>query len=220
MEFIILVGAVVAVFGAMMITLALSPNNNKTATRSSIDPVANEASAESRLTGIQMAQGQKAEETPAPQPQPAQTASAPEPEPIAPTRFEEPVYNSLVHQQHDVMMPTHPLQLEATEIINTQIERLQAEYIRISEDRTRLAQELLTSWLIEKFEDTHSRLKTDTKREAQDLRQQLVKVSAEFERVEFRLASLQNLQYRLDDPRVTEQIDDLVYAVKQLARER
>ena len=112
------------------------------------------------------------------------------------------------------------MQLEAVEIISAQIERLQAEYIRVSEDRTRLAQELLTSWLIEKFEDSSNRLKSDTKKEAQDLRQQLVKVSAEFERVEFRLSSLQNLQYRLDDPRVTQQIDDLVYAVKQLARER
>ena len=85
---------------------------------------------------------------------------------------------------------------------------------------TRLAQELLTSWLIEKFDDSSNRLKVETKKEAQDLRQQLVKVSAEFERVEFRLASLENLQSRLDDPHIARQIDDLVYAVKQLARER
>ena len=118
------------------------------------------------------------------------------------------------------MLATHPLQLEANEIISAQLERLQSEYLRISEERTRLAQELLTSWLIEKFEDSPTRLKSETKREAQDLRQQLIKVSSEFERVEFRLSSLQSLQYRLDDPRVTQQIDDLVYAVKQLARER
>ncbi|HET7375113.1 MAG TPA: hypothetical protein VFK30_00305 [Anaerolineae bacterium] len=211
MELLILVGAVVAVLGAMMITLALSPNSSKAAPQSSIDQATTEApaaEAQPPKTGIQMAQAQTPEEIPSAQPvKPAPVSE----EPAAPV--------SLVERHDEVMMPTHPLQLEATEIISAQIERLQAEYIRISEDRTRLAQELLTSWLIDKFEESPNRLKSDTKREAQDLRQQLVKVSAEFERVEFRLSSLQNLQYRLDDPRVTQQIDDLVYAVKQLARE-
>jgi hypothetical protein len=209
MELLILVGAVVAVLGAMMITLALSPNGSKAAPQSPVDRSTTDASAadsQPRLTGIQLAQAQvqKVEETP--------IRAELEPEPVAPV--------SLIERHDDVMLATHPLQLEATEIISAQLERLQSEYLRIGEERTRLAQELLTSWLIEKFEDSPTRLKTDTKREAQDLRQQLIKVSSEFERVEFRLSSLQSLQYRLDDPRVTQQIDDLVYAVKQLARER
>lgn len=208
MELLILVGAVVAVLGAMMITLALSPSGSKAAPQPSIDSATTEApaaEAQPQKTGIQMAQAQTSEVTPSAQPAPVSE------EPAAPV--------SLVERHDEVVIPTHPLQLEATEIISAQIERLQTEYIRISEDRTRLAQELLTSWLIDKFEESPNRLKSDTKREAQDLRQQLVKVSAEFERVEFRLSSLQNLQFRLDDPRVTQQIDDLVYAVKQLARE-
>jgi hypothetical protein len=209
MELLILVGAVVAVLGAMMITLALSPNGSKAAPQSPVARSTAEAPAaevQPRLTGIQLAQAQaqKVEETP--------IRAELEPESVAPV--------SLIERHDDVMLATHPLQLEATEIISAQLERLQSEYLRIGEERTRLAQELLTSWLIEKFEDSPTRLKTDTKREAQDLRQQLIKVSSEFERVEFRLSSLQSLQYRLDDPRVTQQIDDLVYAVKQLARER
>ena len=57
-------------------------------------------------------------------------------------------------------------------------------------------------------------------RASQDLRQQLVRVSGEFERTQYRLTSLQNLQSRLDDPRIAHQIDDLVNAVKHLARVR
>lgn len=216
MELLILVGAVVAVLGAMMITLALSPNGSQTAPQPverSMSAEAPVADSQSRLTGIQLAQAQtpKVEETSAQ----ADLQPSPESEP----ERRAPV-SVIQHHQPEMMLATHPLQLEATEIISAQLERLQAEYIRISEERTRLAQELLTSWLIEKFEESPTRLKTDTKREAQDLRQQLIKVSSEFERVEFRLSSLQSLQYRLDDPRVTQQIDDLVYAVKQLARER
>ncbi len=206
MVLLILIGAIVAVLGAMMITLALSPSGGKSAPQPPIDsatasiaPDTTEVrtgDGQSRLTGIQLAQAQKSAEAAA---------------------LAESV--SLVERHDEVSLPNTPLQLETLEIISAQIERLQTEYLRIGEDRKRLAQELLTSWLIEKFDDSPGRLKVDTKKEAQDLRQQLVKTSGEFERVEFRLTSLQNLQARLDDPRVTQQIDDLVYAVKQLARE-
>jgi hypothetical protein len=207
MVLLILVGAVVAVLGAMMITLALSPSGSKSAPQPPIDSAAasiapdatetQSGNGRSRLTGIQLAQAKKSAEDAA---------------------LAESV--SLVERHDEVSLPNNPLQLETLEIISAQIERLQTEYLRIGEDRKRLAQELLTSWLIEKFDESPGRLKADTKKEAQDLRQQLVKTSGEFERVEFRLISLQNLQARLDDPRVTQQIDDLVYAVKQLARER
>ncbi|HZY46039.1 MAG TPA: hypothetical protein VFF70_14975 [Anaerolineae bacterium] len=204
---VILVGAVIAVFGAMMITLALWPSGSKSAPQPPIDTAAvaiasdatevRTADDQSRLTGIQRAQARKSAEAAA---------------------LAESV--SLIERHEEVSRPNIPLQLETLEIISAQIERLQTEYLRVGEDRKRLAQELLTSWLIEKFDETPGRLKADTKKEAQDLRQQLIKTSGEFERVEFRLTSLVNLQARLDDPRVTQQIDDLVYAVKQLARER
>ena len=152
-----------------------------------------------------------AEETPVPEEVQPATEAAPETTPETAT----PVY--VDNRRNEIVVPVNALQLHATEIIATQIERLQAEYIRMDEERQHLAQELLTTLLIEKIEGSAGRLKIETKREAQDLRQQLIKVSADFERAQFRLASLQHLQARLYDPRVARQIDDLVKAVKQLA---
>lgn len=137
-------------------------------------------------------------------------------------RFDPVTPSSLFVEQRrtDLVLPVNALQLNATDLIATQIERLQAEYVQLEAERERLAQELLTSFLIEKIEGSAGRLQTETKKEAQDLRQKLVKVSADFERAQFRLASLEHLQDRLDDPRVARQIDELVKFVKQLARER
>jgi type IV secretory pathway VirB10-like protein len=210
---LIIIGAVVAVLGAMMLTIALSSNSAQPA------PTA-EPPVEAAQPPAQTAAGVKE----APPAEPAAPAAEVKPE-IKPEAEVPPEPEAsptvAIAERHDEMTsaPT-ALQLKTAEIIAGQIDRLQAEYLRIADEREHLAQELLTSWLIEKFEDSNGRLKVATKREAQDLRQRLVKVSAEFERVEFRLSSLQNLQTRLNEPRVTHQIEDLVNAVKQLARAR
>ena len=206
---LIIIGAVVAVLGAMLLAIALAPNVAGPAAQ---PPVRSEdAPAEPGVDNeIPPAETQAA----ATQPIPAQ-----EPEKVQPNS-EPPTPVAIAERHDEADLPLNPLQLKAVEILAGQVERLQAEYVRIGQEREHLAQELLTSWLITQFEDSAGRLKSDARQETHDLQHQLVKVSAEFERVEFRLASLQKLQSRLDDPRITRQIDDLVNAVRRLAGER
>ena len=234
MELIIIASAVILVFGAMIIAIAMSPGSAKPASPS--PSASEEVSAPEPAASV----AQPDEDQPAtPQPTAAQPA-VPQPiadQPVAAESVESqsaelseppaaplsPVTTSSVSvtERDDAnTLPLNPLQLKAAEIVSLQVDRLQAEYMRMGEERERLAQELLTSWLVERFEDAAAPLKADTRREVQDLRQQLARVSIEFERTQYRLTSLQNLQTRLDDPRIAHQIDDLVNAVKHLARVR
>lgn len=233
MEVLIIAAVVIAAFGAITLGWVLAQGESKTAapTAESADQPTEtpEATADQSWT----ASAQPADEATPPE-RPVFEPAAPrangqihaEP-PLADRvveadRFEPVTPSSLFVEQrrNDLILPVNALQLNATDLISAQIERLQAEYIQLETERERLAQELLTSFLIEKIEGSAGRLQTETKKEAQALRQQLVKVSADFERAQFRLASLQHLQDRLDDPRVARQIDELVKFVKQLARER
>jgi hypothetical protein len=218
-DLIIIAAVVIAAFGAIMIGWVLAQNIGRSSPEQATDseevtpdrkpdretnpPRPTEAAAPHEAA--------VAEETPVPEEVRPGAEATPETTPETAT----PVY--VDNRRNEIVVPVNALQLHATEIIATQIERLQAEYIRMDEERQHLAQELLTTLLIEKIEGSAGRLKIETKREAQDLRQQLIKVSADFERAQFRLASLQHLQARLDDPRVARQIDELVKAVKQLA---
>ena len=237
MELIIIASAIILVFGAMIIAIAMSPGSARPASQS--QPAAEEIPvADSEASAAQPMADQPATTQPATiqptvaQPatfepiaaQPAepiesQPAEKPEP-PAAPPSPAVTPSMSVAERDDASTLPLNPLQLKAAEILSLQVDRLQAEYMRMGEERERLAQELLTSWLVERFEDTAAPLKADTRREVQDLRQQLVRVSGEFERTQYRLTSLQNLQTRLDDPRIAHQIDDLVNAVKHLARVR
>jgi hypothetical protein len=116
--------------------------------------------------------------------------------------------------------PGNPLRLNATDLIAAQIELLYEEYVRLDDERSRLAQDLLTNMLFEKIERTAGRLDIVTEQSTLDLRKQLIKVSGEYERTQFRLGSLQHLNARLGDPRVAHQIEELVMTVRALARER
>jgi hypothetical protein len=234
MELIIIASAVILVFGAMIIAIAMSPGSARPASQS--QPASEEVpAADSEASAAQPAEDQPAATQPAtvqpaaPQPivdQPvaaelAESQSAEISEsPAAPLSPATTSSVSVAERDDASTLPLNPLQLKAAEIVSLQVDRLQAEYMRMGEERERLAQELLTSWLVERFEDAAAPLKADTRREAQDLRQQLARVSVEFERTQYRLTSLQNLQTRLDDPRIARQIDDLVNAVKHLARVR
>ena len=235
MELIIIASAIILVFGAMIIAIAMSPGNARQASQS--QPALEEvpAVASEEASAAQPAEEQPATieptaaQPPAPQPIVDQPIAAAPVEPQSAEIPESPTVplspattpSAAVAERDDAnTLPLNPLQLKAAEILSLQVDRLQAEYMRMGEERERLAQELLTSWLVERFEDAAAPLKADTRREAQDLRQQLVRVSVEFERTQYRLTSLQNLQTRLDDPRIAHQIDDLVNAVKHLARVR
>lgn len=120
----------------------------------------------------------------------------------------------------ELEVPGHPLRLNAIDLIAAQIETLYEEYVRLDEERSRLAQELLTNMLFEKIERTAGRLEIVTEQTTLDLRRELIKVSAEYDRVQFRLGSLQHLNARLGDPRVAHQIEELVVTVRALAGER
>ena len=120
----------------------------------------------------------------------------------------------------ELAVPGHPLRLNAIDLIASQIETLYEEYVRLDDERSRLAQELLTNMLFEKIERTAGRLDIVTEQSTLDLRKELIKVSSEYERVQFRLGSLQHLNARLGDPRVAHQIEELVITVRALAGER
>jgi hypothetical protein len=120
----------------------------------------------------------------------------------------------------ELEVPGHPLRLNAIDLIASQIETLYEEYVRLDEERSRLAQELLTNMLFEKIERTSGRLEIVTEQSTLDLRKELIKVTAEYERVQFRLGALQHLNARLGDPRVAHQIEELVMSVRSLAGER
>lgn len=120
----------------------------------------------------------------------------------------------------ELAVPGHPLRLNAIDLIASQIEILYEEYVRLDEERSRLAQELLTNMLFEKIERTAGRLEIVTEQTTLDLRRELIKVSAEYDRVQFRLGSLQHLNARLGDPRVAHQIEELVVTVRALAGDR
>ena len=229
MELIIIASAIILVFGAMIIAIAMSPGSARPVSQS--QPASEEISAVNlEASASQPDEYQPAAAQPAaPQPivgqptvaEPIESQPAEKPEPLAAPPSPAATPSMSVAERDDAnTLPLNPLQLKAAEILSLQVDRLQAEYMRMGEERERLAQELLTSWLVERFEDAAAPLKADTRREAQDLRQQLVRVSVEFERTQYHLTSLQNLQTRLDDPRIAHQIDDLVNAVKHLARVR
>ena len=116
--------------------------------------------------------------------------------------------------------PLHTPAARSIDLIASQIEILYEEYVRLDEERSRLAQELLTNMLFEKIERTAGRLEIVTEQTTLDLRRDLIKVSAEYDRVQFRLGSLQHLNARLGDPRVAHQIEELVVTVRALAGER
>jgi hypothetical protein len=72
--------------------------------------------------------------------------------------------------------------------------------------------------LFEKIERSAGRLEITTERETLDLRERFSQVSSDYDRVQFRLGSLQHLNLRLNDPRVAQQLDELVLEVRRLAQ--
>ena len=121
------------------------------------------------------------------------------------------------HANDDVTVPESSLKLNVALVLANKIESLYAEYLQLDEERTHLAEALLTNMLFEKIERTAGRLEIGTERETLDLRERFTKVSAEYDRVQFRLGSLQHLNARLNDPRMVQQLDELVLEIKRLA---
>jgi hypothetical protein len=121
------------------------------------------------------------------------------------------------HASDEVAVAEDAVQINVRNVLANQIEQLYAEYVRLGEERARLAETLFTNMLFEKIERSASRLEIDTERETLNLRERFNKISADYNRAQFRLGSLQHLNTRLGDPRVAQQLDELVLEIRQLA---
>jgi hypothetical protein len=121
------------------------------------------------------------------------------------------------HANDEVALADDAVQINVATLLADQIEELYVEYVRLGEERSRLAEKLFTNMLFEKIERSAERLEISTERETLDLRERFSQVSTDYDRVQFRLGSLQHLNTRLDDPRVAQQLDELVLEIRRLA---
>ena len=121
------------------------------------------------------------------------------------------------HASDDVAIADNAVQIKVAAVLANQIEDLYTDYVRLGEERSRLAEALFSNMLFEKIERSAGRLEIATERETLNLREQFDKVSTDYNRVQFRLGSLQYLNTRLHDPRVAQQLDELVLEIRRLA---
>lgn len=206
MELIFIVGIIIAIIGGLTIAAVMWQSDSRSATAAP-DNVA--------------APPPPLEAVPVP-PLPDDFFAPPEASPSPETEEEAPLTIEAItaiyaHANDEVAVAENALQLNVANVLVAQIERLYEEYVRLAEERTKLAETLLTHMLFEKIERSAGRLEIATERQTLDLREQFSKVSADYDRVQFRLGSLQHLNTRLDDPRVAEQLDDLVMEIRRLA---
>jgi hypothetical protein len=211
-EFIFIVGIIIAIIGALSIAAVVWQSEAK-------PPAATPVAAENTPAEPPPAAPVKADEPAAP------TAEATPPvEPSATIGADEPpltiesITASYAHANDDVVVAESSLQINVANVLATQIEQLYQEYVRLEEEQTRLAETLWANMLFEKIERSAGRLEITTERETLDLRERFSQVSADYDRVQFRLGSLQHLNLRLNDPRVAQQLEDLVLEVKRLAQ--
>jgi hypothetical protein len=221
-EFIFIIGIIVAIIGALSIAAVMWQSEAKPPGAQSTSGVAAPGAAETPA------------ETPTTWPfdTPLQTDDATAPNAGAPSPAEssitldadeppltiESITASYAHANDDVVVAENALQINVANVLANQIERLYQEYVQLEEERTRLAEALLTNMLFEKIERSAGRLEITTERETLDLREKFSQVSSDYDRVQFRLGSLQHLNLRLNDPRVAQQLEDLVLEVRRLAQ--
>jgi hypothetical protein len=121
------------------------------------------------------------------------------------------------HASDDVAVAENAVQIKVASVLANQIEELYTDYVRLGEERSRLADALFANLLYEKIERSAGRLEINTERETLDLRERFDRVSTDYNRVQFRLGSLQYLNTRLHDPHVAQQLEELVLEIRQLA---
>jgi len=218
-EFIFIVGIIIAIIGALSIAAVMWQSEAK----SPAVPLADEVPAP-RAANIATVQPPPAASIWPDEPAPATVETAPRVEPSVTLDADEPAITiesitaSYAHANDDLVVAESALQINVANMLATQIERLYQEYVRLEEERTRLGEALLTNMLFEKIERSAGRLEITTERETLDLREKFTQVAADYDRVQFRLGSLQHLNLRLSDPRVAQQLDDLVLEVNRLAK--
>ncbi len=215
-EFIFIVGIIIAIIGALSIAAVVWQSEARPPATKPVNAAPAPVAAETTPPP----------DTPVKADEPAASTAeaAPPAELLTTIDTDEPsvtiesITASYAHANDDLVVAESSLQINVANMLATQIERLYQEYVRLEEERTRLAETLLTNMLFEKIERSAGRLEITTERETLDLRERFSQVSADYDRVEFRLGSLQHLNLRLNDPRVAQQLEDLVLEVKRLAQ--
>jgi hypothetical protein len=209
MELIFIVGIIIAIIGALTIAAVVWPGDARSSANQPIETAAPSA----------------AEVAPAPLPPDdaiaASIAAAFSPPPVTVEEDTPLTIESITalyaHASDEVAVADDAVQIKVANALANQIEQLYAEYVRLGEERSRLAEALFTNMLFEKIERSAARLEIATERQTLDLREQFSRVSGDYSRVQFRLGSLQHLNTRLHDPRVAQQLEEIVLEIRQLA---
>jgi hypothetical protein len=212
MELIFIVGIIIAIVGALTIAAVVWQGDPRT-------PAANP-------TNVEHAAPPSAVEVPPVAPTPddpiaASVAAAFAARPVtidddAPLTIES-LTSLYVHASDEVAVTDDAVQIKVATVLANQIEQLYTEYVQLGDERSRLAEALFANMLFEKIERSAGRLEIATERETLDLRERFDQVSADYNRVQFRLGSLQYLNTRLHDPHVAQQLEELVLEIRQLA---
>ncbi len=171
-EFIFIVGIIIAIIGALSIAAVMWQSEAK----SPATPSADEVPAP-RAADIPTVQPPPAASIWPDEPAPATAGTAPRVEPSVTLDADEPAVTiesitaSYAHANDDLVVAESALQINVANMLATQIERLYQEYVRLEEERTRLGEALLTNMLFEKIERSAGRLEITTERETLDLRE-------------------------------------------------
>jgi len=211
MDLIFIVGIIIAIIGALTIAAVMWQSDARAPVDKPLD--------------AEHAAPPAAEVTPAPPPPDdviaASIAAAFSTQPVTVEEDASLTIESITalyaHASDEVAVADDAVQINVANVLANQIEQLYAEYVRLGEERARLAETLFTNMLFEKIERSAGRLEINTERETLDLRERFNKVSADYNRAQFRLGSLQHLNTRLGDPRVAQQLDELVLEIRRLA---
>jgi hypothetical protein len=225
MEFIFIVGIIIAIIGVLTIVATLRQSEMRS-------PASPSPEVETRPAPMKTAASSTGAASP-------RSAGPPPPEREAESAIEaalravmepssqlvddddaptiESITSLYAHANDDIAVPETSLRINVANLLATQIEQLYAEYVKLDEERTQLAETLFSRLLMDKIERSAGRLEVTSERETLDMRERFSKVSADYNRVQFRLGSLQHLNMRLHDPRVTQQMEELVLEIQRLA---
>ena len=213
MELIFIVGIIIAIIGALTIAAVVWQGDSRTPAG---DPIDTEQAASPQPRAEAPADPPPSNEDIA-----ARVAAAFSPQPVIQEEDAPPSIESITalyaHASDEVAVADTAIQIKVANVLASQIEQLYTEYVQLGEERSRLAETLFANMLFEKIERSAGRLEIATERETLDLRERFNKVSTAYNRVQFRLGSLQHLNTRLGDPRVAQQLDELVLEIRQLA---
>ena len=211
MELVFIVGIIIAIIGALTIAAVVWQGDSRTPA----------GSLDETEAPLQTPAEVPAAPSPPTEDIAARVAAAFSPPPVTPEEDApltiEAITALYAHASDEVAVADSAVQIKVVSVLANLIEQLYTEYVRLGEERSRLAETLFANMLFEKIERSAGRLEIATERETLDLRERFTKISADYNRVQFRLGSLQHLNTRLDDPRVAQQLDELVLEIRQLA---